>query len=194
MRLGRLCVGLATCVTLFVVLGSPSLVAVEPQKQKESAEERRLRNDIKERDQEIQKLKKEVGDERSQVKKYKDEVEAWKKKPVVPNDNVALVGYDTSGLFAKDPPSGTGALILECRKGTTLLLVWKHAEKSGGKSQKWEYMTTRLVPDANSRDIRLNLHKGEWSVYRSNPKAGYVHIGDVKVTDKATTLAIPDSD
>jgi hypothetical protein len=55
-------------------------------------------------------------------------------------------------------------------------------------------MTTRLVPE-NTRQIRLNLHKGDWSVYRSNPRADYTHLGDVsRVTDKPASLTIPDSD
>ena len=178
------------CLTIVVVLSIPVAIgAADPQKNND-AEERRLRNELKEREQEIQKLKKELADERADTKKLGKELDSWRKKPVVPNDNVALSPYDASDLFAKEQPAGSGSVVFEIRKGATLLLVWKHG--SGGKSVKWEYVTARLMPSSNTKEIRLNLHKGDWSVYRSNPKAGYAHLGDLKVTDKPSTITIPD--
>ena len=171
-----------------------ALQGAEPQK-KANAEEQKLRNEIKERDKEIQNLKKELSEEKTLHKKVEQELDSWKKKPVVPNDNVALSAYDASGLFAKDQPSGTGPVVFEIRKGATLLLVWKHSSggnSDGGKSTKWEYATVRLTPDSNTKEVRVNLHKGDWAVYRSNPKAGYAHISDIKVTDKASTVNVPD--
>ena len=180
------------CLSLFIGLALTTLGAAQtPQKKKEDAEERKLRNEIKERDQTIQKLRKELEEQKAEHKKLNGELDAWKKKPVVPNDNVALAAYDASGLFAKEPPAGTGPVVLECRKATTLLLVWKHSGSKDSKGTKWEYATVKLMPDT-THEVRLNLHKGDWTVYRSNPKAGYVHLGEIKVADRAATLNIPD--
>ncbi len=151
-----------TCLSLVVGIAATALVTADaPQKKKEDAEERRLRNELKERDQQIQKLRNELDDLRAENKKLDREVDAWKKKPVVPSDNVAMAAYDASGLFAKEPPAGSGPVVLECRKATTLLLVWKHSGgKDAGKdgnTTKWEYATVRLAPDT-TREVRLNLH------------------------------------
>ncbi len=180
-----------TALAMFSILPGFSLAA-EPQKQKNDADERRLRNELKEREQEIQKLRKDLAEQKTENKKPDNELDAWRKKPVVPNDNVVLTPYDAGGLFAKEPSGGTGPVVFEIRKGATLLLVRKSAGGKGDvKSAKWEYLTLRLTPE-HTKEIRVNLHKGEWNVYRSNPKAGYLHIGDVKVTDKAASVSIPD--
>lgn len=180
-----------TALTVFSILPVFSLAA-EPQKQKNDADERRLRNELKEREQEIQKLRKDLAEQKAENRKLDNEINAWRKKPVVPNDNIVLTPYDASGLFAKETPGGSGPVVFEIRKGATLLLVRKTGGGKGdGKSAKWEYLTVRLTPE-HTKEIRVNLHKGEWNVYRSNPKAGYMHIGDVKVTDKGASVTIPD--
>ncbi len=163
-------------------------------------DEARLRSELRERNEEIQKLKKQVTEKNGVVKKLQQEVDAWKKKPVVPGDNVGLVPYDMHELFAKETPAGTGPVLFDYKKGATLLVVWKHGS-SGGSSDgkpdsskpiKWEYATLKLSAENNTREVRVNLHKGNWSVYRSSPKAGYVHIADIQVTDKLTTVSVPE--
>jgi predicted RNase H-like nuclease (RuvC/YqgF family) len=177
-----------------ILLIVPLTSAVAQSQKKGDADERRLRNELKDREQEIQKLKKELSDERAESKKLEREIDSWKKKPVVPNDNIAVSAYAAGDLFAKDQPTGTGPVVFEIRKGATLLLVWKHGggKSDGGKSTKWEYVTVRLTPSGATKELRLNLHKGDWSVYRSNPQAGYAHIGDLKVSDKTSTVTVPD--
>ena len=163
---------------------------------KNDAEERRLRNEIKERDEHIRKLKKELDEKEAHIKKLQQEATALHKRPMVPTDNIALAPYDTHQLFAKDQPAGTGPVVFQFKKGATLLLVWKHSDgkSDGGKSAKWEYATVRLTAESNTHELRVNLHKGAWSVYRSSPKVGYVHIGDVRVSDQSTAVPVPDAD
>ena len=114
----------------------------------------------------------------------------------MPTDNIALAPYDTHQLFAKDQPPGTGAAVFHFKKGATLLLVRQHPDgkSESGKSTKWEYATVRLTGESNTRELRVNLHKGSWAVYRSNPKAGYVHVADIPVSDKAVDVPVPDGD
>ena len=190
---------LALLVCLCGVLPTPRgfiACAEAADNKKNDAEERRLRNEIKERDEHIRKLKKELDEKEAHIKKLQQEAAALHKRPMVPADNIALAPYDTHQLFAKDQPSGTGPVIFQFKKGATLLLVWKHSDgkSDGGKSAKWEYATVRLTAESNTRELRVNLHKGAWSVYRSSPKAGYVHIGDVRVSDASTNVPVPDAD
>ena len=180
-----------------------AILLAQSSQKKEDAQERRLRNEIKERDEHIRKLKKELDEKEAEVKKLQQEhtknlqeLTVLRKRPMVPTDNIALAPYDTHQLFAKDQPSGTGPVIFQFKKGATLLLVWKHSDgkSESGKSSKWEFATVRLTAESNTRELGVNLHKGSWSVYRSNPKAGYVHVGDIQVSDKAIEVPVPDAD